>query len=256
MGQGKKTHKISVSVLHGRSDQSEKAQLVRAQEQAITAAAEAERAQEKAVHGAAEEQPVLDLTDPVPASSVAPTAPTVSAKETHSSTAEVSTAAEASMREAATAAFAKATADGLSKDEAREVARKAGKAAFKATMKAWKASGGGSEATPSTMKATTAGALPLTPGHAVESVAAAPATTRHPEAPKPVAPMPPPPPPAAAPGGWVSPLSRMTAPTMEESALQAQAKAREMAERAERQQRSAANAKKGRVGDRSNSARL
>ena len=57
--------------------------------------------------------------------------------------------------------------------------------------------------------------------------------------------------------GWVSPLSRFRPPTAEESAEQAAAKAREMAERAERQLKIVANAKKGeRVGARSSSRRL
>ena len=48
----------------------------------------------------------------------------------------------------------------------------------------------------------------------------------------------------------------MTPLTPEERALQAQAKAREMAERAERQAKIVANAKKGRGGDRSSTKRL
>ena len=103
----------------------------------------------------------------------------------------VAAAADAAMRCAATAAFKEALASGLATEEAREVARKKGKAAFKRTMRLAKtepaasqpeeASGGDAVAAPAPVAPPTSDAAPASapmPGAAApEAAPLAPSTT-------------------------------------------------------------------------------
>lgn len=254
----------------------EKQRLAKAEEMAAAAAAEAKRAKERLAaeqaainHGTAA---AVDLSDPVPsvpsvASSVPPqaavTQPAVSdvaasssnnATQATQASTQAAAAAEANMRSAATAAFTKAIADGLSKDEARDVARKAGKAAFKATMKALKPA-----ATPKPVEAQEEeeqASEGLQGWSVVPKPAPPPLLYAVPPAASATAAAVPPADAAKETPGFVSEASRMRVLTPEEKAAEAEAKAREMAERAERQLKIASDAKKSRGGSRGNSTRL
>lgn len=230
MGQGSKTNKISETVdrsIQARARHAPRQQLARLQEQAAAAEAEAaaiaERARTQTEPGA-----VLDLRDDAvgapcstfPAPGVQPSA---ARAQTTSAT------AEAAMRLATKDAFTKAIADGLPKEEARDVARKAGKSAFRAAMKSEAAS---ESVTPLTQATP---ALPPSPPALLPSpprtdLKAAEATST---------------PAATASGlGWASPFARPRELSAEELAAQAQALADEKADRARRMATNLANAKK------------
>ena len=221
---------------------SEKGKLAKAQEVAAVAAAEAKQAQDRL---AAERSTAaaVDLSDPVaPTPTTSNVTPVSAMQPKAANTAEAAAAAEASMRTAATAAFTKALADGLSKEEAREVAQKAGKAAFKATMKANKPAAPG-PAAPKADSVAPKSAPPLPAVALAADVSPADMASMKP---------------GDATPGFVSSLSRMRIATPEERAQEAEAKAREMADRAERQLKIASQAKtsRSRGGKRADTNRL